>query len=143
MSTEISFIVIDDSELDSFVTKKAIEYTDKSLNIKTFDNAQHALDSIRKNHSGENSNISTIILLDLQMPLMNGFEFVEEFEQFPPEVQKKYMIIVLTILTSKRHPNDIYRILNHSAVNRIIEKPFTKEKLLSLLVELNSNTFKK
>jgi hypothetical protein len=67
------------------------------------------------------------------MPFMNGFKFVEEFEKFPPEIRGNYLIIILTILSPVSSPGDIYRISNYGAVKSIIEKPLTKEKLISLL----------
>jgi len=131
MNTGFSFIIIDDSELDRFVTQKFLERTHTSRAIKAFHNAQHALDVIGKNpHVSE---LPTIILLDLQMPHMNGFDFVEEFEKLPPEVKKNYRIAVLTILSSSNDPTDVDRIQNYEAVHRLIEKPLNKEKLLSLL----------
>ncbi|MGF7042538.1 response regulator [Mucilaginibacter lappiensis] len=137
MNIEFSFIVIDDSELDRFVTQKFLERSTKSLIIKTFQNAQHALEIISETII-EDTSIPTIILLDLQMPVMNGLKFVEEFEKFPAETKKNYRIIVLTILSSASHPGDIDRILTYETVNSIIEKPLTKEKLVSLLKEIRS-----
>jgi CheY-like chemotaxis protein len=135
MDIEFSFIVIDDSELDRFVTQKFLERSAKGLIIKTFQHAQHALEIIRKT-TAENSLIPTIVLLDLRMPVMNGFEFVEEFGKLPAEVQKNYRIIILTILSTASNPGDINRILTYGAVNSIIEKPLTKEKLLLLLKQV-------
>jgi len=132
MNIEFSFIIIDDSELDCFVTQKFLERSAKYLAIKTFQNAEYALEIIRENTAG-NSPVPTIILLDLQMPFMNGFDFLEEFEKLPVEVKKNYRIAVLTVLTSANNPADIHKILAYHAVNGIIEKPLTKEKLLSLL----------
>jgi len=137
MNTEFSFIVIDDSELDRFVIQKVIEHTDKSLSIKTYQNAQHALEIIG-NHSQDDKR-PAIILLDLHMPGMNGFEFVEEFEKFPPEVQNNYLIIILSILSSTRITFDINSKLINGKINNIVEKPLTIEKLLSLLNKLKSD----
>jgi CheY-like chemotaxis protein len=135
MNIEFSFIVIDDSELDCFVTQKFLERSTKDLAIKTFQNAQYALEIIRENTAG-NSPVPTIILLDLQMPFMSGFDFVEEFEKFPAEVKKNYRIVILTVLTSANNPADIHKILAYQTVNSIIEKPLTKQKLLSLLIQV-------
>ena len=131
MNTELSFIIIDDSELDSFLTRKFLKLTYKEVSISSFQNAQDALDIIGENSAGNNLT-QTIILLDLQMPIMNGFQFVEEFEKLPPEVQKNYKIVVQTVLTAKNDPNDINSILKYDAVKSIIQKPLTTEKLLSL-----------
>jgi CheY-like chemotaxis protein len=134
MNIEFSFIVIDDSELDCFVTQKFLELSNKNLAIKTFQNAKHALEMIRENPNKDN--FPTIILLDLQMPFMNGFDFVEEFEKFPAVVKKNYRIAILTILSPTNNPTDVYKILTYKTVNSIIEKPLTKEKLLSLLSQV-------
>jgi len=131
---ELSFIVIDDSELDCFIARKIIEHTDANLHVKTFQNAQLALETIRENDAVDSDAI-TIILLDLQMPLMNGFEFVEEFEKLPPEVKKMYMVVVVS---STRNNKDIFRILTYRAVHSRLEKPLTREKLLSLIAEARS-----
>ena len=137
MNKKFSFIVIDDSELDCFVTQKFLEHTDKNLVVKTFQNAHDVLEMIRGNMVGDNL-LPAIILLDIQMPVMNGFRFAEEFESFPPEVKKDYKIIILTILSSTGNPNELYKILNYPEVHTIIEKPLTIEKLSSLLMYLNS-----
>jgi CheY-like chemotaxis protein len=135
MNIEFSFIIIDDSELDRFVTQKFLEHSNRDLAIKAFQNAQHALEIIRENID-EDSSGPTIILLDLQMPFMSGFDFVEEFEKFPAEVKKNYSIAVLSILTPTTNPADLHKILTYKAVNSIIEKPLTREKLLSLLTKI-------
>ncbi len=137
MNIGFSFIVIDDSELDCFLVQKIIAHTDKSLITKTFQDAAHALEMIRENPAAPGKP-STIVFLDLQMPLMSGFKFVEEFEKLPPAVRNNYIIIILTILSSLKDPVDTNRILTYGAVRKIIEKPFTKEKLFSLLTQLGA-----
>jgi len=132
MNINFSFFIIDDGELDRYVTQKFLERLDKNLIIKTFEDAEQALQLICENTENDTS-LPVVILLDLQMPLMNGFKFVEEFEKLPLEVKKKYTIIVLTILSTASNPTDIYRILNYASVKSIVEKPLTKEKLFLLL----------
>ena len=136
MNQEFSYIVIDDSELDCFVIQKVIEHTDNSLGIKTYQNAQQALEAIGSH--GENNTQPAIILLDLQMPDMNGFEFVEAFEKFPPEVKNKYRIVILSIISSERDHIDLRRKFASDKVDSVIEKPLTTEKLFSVLSRLRS-----
>ena len=138
MNIEFSFILIDDSELDRYVTQKFLERTNNNLIIKTFQNAAAALEMIREDQC-EECNTPIIILLDLQMPVMSGYDFVEKFEKFHPNVQKNYMIIVLTVLSATNDPNHIHRILTHPVVNGVIEKPLTKVKLVRLLAQIRSN----
>ena len=130
----MSFIVIDDSELDCFIARKIIEHTDKSLKVVSFLNGQDVIEQIRKDADIRDTPL-TIILLDLRMPVMNGFQFVDEFEKLPLDIKRKYKI---HILSSTRNTNDIYRILTHPTVISMIEKPLTREKLLVLLMEIQS-----
>ena len=131
---ELSFIVIDDSELDCFVARKIIEHTDKSLPVKSYQNAREVIAQIRADFDQRNMPL-TIILLDLRMPIMNGFQFVDEFEKFPLDIKRKYQI---HILSSGKNTNDIYRILKQDTVFSMIEKPFMREKLLALLMKIRS-----
>lgn len=131
---ELSFIVIDDSELDCFVARKIIEYTDRSLPVKCYLNGRDVIDQIRADFDKRDMPL-TIILLDLRMPIMNGFQFVNEFEKFPLDIKRKYQI---HILSSSKNTNDIYRILNHDTVFSMIEKPFMREKLLNLLGKIRA-----
>ena len=141
MIKEFSFIIIDDSELDCFVTKKFLERTNKNFSIETFHNAEQALQGISENQN-EGGKLPTIILLDLQMPRMNGFKFVEEFEKLSPEIQKNYIIIILTVLSPARDPNNLHRIFTYKKISSIVEKPLTNEKLISLLGEVRSDSDK-
>jgi hypothetical protein len=73
---------------------------------------------------------------------MNGFKFVEEFEKLSPEIQKHYIIIILSVLSPARDPNNLHRIFTYRKVNSVVEKPLTKEKLISLLSEVRSDSNK-
>jgi CheY-like chemotaxis protein len=134
MNIEYSFIVIDDSELDSFVIQKVIQHANKSVGIKTFHNGLDAIEMIRNNTG--NDKPPAVIFLDLQMPVMDGPNFIGEFEKLPPQIQNNYVIVVLSIISSETYPVDMSRIRNYASVNSVIEKPLTKEKLSKLLAHL-------
>jgi CheY-like chemotaxis protein len=131
---ELSFIVIDDSELDCFVARKIVELTDKSIQVKSYLNGRDVIDQIRADFDKREMPL-TIILLDLRMPIMNGFQFVNEFEKLPLDIKMKYQI---HILSSSKNVSDIHRILSHDTVISMIEKPFTREKLLELLMKIKT-----
>jgi len=129
---ELSFILIEDCELDCFIARKIIAHTDKSIVVKSFQNARLVFDDIINNPVND-PDVINIILLDLQMPIMDGFQFAEEFEKLPPETQKQYRIVVLS---STRNATDILRILTFNCINSLVEKPLTFEKLFSLILQL-------
>ncbi|MGX5688199.1 response regulator [Arcticibacter tournemirensis] len=129
---KLSFIVIDDSELDCFIAGKLIRHTGKSLNIKTYANAALALNDIRAHQASDD--VTTVILLDILMPLMNGFDFLNEFETLPDELKKRYFIIAIT---SSLNKNDIESIRNYTSVKGVIDKP-VNINVVSKILESNN-----
>jgi CheY-like chemotaxis protein len=126
----LSFIIVDDSELDCFIAKKIIGHADQEIIVDTFQSAAEALDVLKTQLPNRNPEDKLVLLLDLQMPLMNGFQFVEEFEKLPKETQDKALIV---ILSSTRNSNDILRIFTYKSVHSLMEKPLTRDKLFTLI----------
>ncbi|HEY1025063.1 MAG TPA: response regulator [Sphingobacteriaceae bacterium] len=127
MSEKVHFIIIDDSELDCYIAEKLIKHTVKSNTIRTFTLAEEALKYIS---SSQTETGKTIVLLDVLMPIMSGFQFVEEFEKMPLEIQEKFMIIALTTSLNK---NDFNKIRSYRSVSNLLDKPLTPELLLPML----------
>lgn len=123
------FIIIDDSELDCFIASKMIKHSGKSLSIKSFFNAKDALDFIKDPLAPIDDNI-TVLLLDLLMPIMNGLEFVEEFEKLPLETQAKYQIVAFTSSMNKK---DMAKMKSYKTVRYLLDKPLTAEVLQTIL----------
>ncbi|MEO6916618.1 MAG: response regulator [Chitinophagaceae bacterium] len=126
------FIVIDDNKLDCFIAEKIIFNTGLSDDIKTFTDAQKALKYIEDRELPEQPD-RCIIIVDIQMPLMNGFEFVEAFERLPLNTQKNYDIYVLS---STINENDLNRVRNYKTVKHLLDKPLTSKKLSYLIERL-------
>lgn len=133
-----SFIVIDDGELDCFIVKRIIKLAYPNLEITAFTDASPALESMRDLKPG-NDNNCTIVLLDLNMPVMNGFQFLEEFEKLPLDVQRSYKI---NVLSSTKNQTDINHLNKFKSINSFIEKPLNKDKVLSLMDEVQSKVEK-
>ncbi len=126
--TKQHFIVIDDSKLDCFIAEKIIKNTGKSESIRSFQLAKDALDYITSTKPDENSH--TIVLVDIQMPIMNGFEFVEEFEKLPLHITSYYTIY---IISSSINDNDLNRVHNYPSVKQFLNKPINSNNLAILL----------
>ena len=123
---KFSFIVIDDRELDCFIAEKMIEKSGLSKDVRCFNEPKLALEAI----AGEKSADHAVILLDIMMPVMNGFDFMEEFEKFDENIKQKYRIVAITTSLNK---NDISRINEFNSVFAVLKKPYTIEDLVKLL----------
>lgn len=128
---KMNFIVIDDSKLDCFIAEKVIRNTGKSENICSFVDARLALEHISK--TDFDAQIHTVILVDIQMPIMNGFQFVEAFEQFSADICSRY---TLFIISSSINENDLSRVHNYSSVRQFLNKPLNSNTLATLLQQL-------
>lgn len=124
----LHFIVIDDSKLDCFIAEKIIKNTGLALSITSFQLAQEALDIIAAKPVEDGTH--TIILVDIQMPVMNGFEFVEAFEMLPSNITRNYTIYVIT---SSINENDVKRVHNYPSVKQFLNKPLTTNSLSILI----------
>jgi CheY-like chemotaxis protein len=126
---ELSFIVIDDTELDHFIARKVIANANKNYSIKSFSDASLALAYIHQDNYDSDIKI-ILVLLDIYMPLMNGFQFVEEFEKLDQAIQDKYYIAALT---SSIEISDINRINSYRSFKTRITKPITADGITQLL----------
>ncbi len=130
---ELSFFIIDDLELDSFVAKKYIEGTVAYKSINIFVDAGQALDYIQNDGKYPDYQHKTIVLLDILMPLMSGFEFMETFESLPDNIKERYIIIAIT--TSLNNV-DILKIKSYPSVKEVLKKPVTMLKINKILKQL-------
>lgn len=125
------FIIIDDSQLDCFIAEKIIQNTGTFSSVKTYTQALEALEVIKG--SGEKKDAVTIIVLDIQMPLMNGFQFVEAFEQLPEEIRAGYAIFMFS---SSINENDKNRMENYPSIRRFYGKPISKDTVAKMIEQL-------
>lgn len=116
-------MLIDDSEIDNLVNKHIISKSEIADEIQIFSLAQEALDFFA--NSDEN-NFPQLILLDINMPIMNGFVFLQEYSKLLGERSNK---IDVFMLSSSVDPNDIRKSEDYSFVKGFISKPLSLEHL--------------
>jgi CheY-like chemotaxis protein len=118
-------MLVDDNETDNFISEKIIEMANFSDKVIAMDSGSEALEYLKEN--GENvDNIPNIIFLDINMPFVDGFVFLFEFEHFSETVKKKSKIVILSSSDNKR---DIDRIVDNQYVISYIVKPLTTDAL--------------
>lgn len=129
--------LIDDNSVDNFVHKKMIELSKFSSQVRTFINARDALfylseiDDLNYNEHI----IPSIIFLDLNMPLINGFQFLELYEKLPQVIHSKCKIV---ILTSSLNPADRVQVKTNKHLLTFINKPLSSEHFSELNILANN-----
>ncbi|MCF2487958.1 response regulator [Dyadobacter sp. CY347] len=93
MKPLLHFFLIDDSTFDLFIYEKLLKKSGITDSVKTFNSARDALKYLV---SQADSLPESVILLDLQMPDMNGFEFIDEFDHLPQSLHEKIRIFMLS-----------------------------------------------
>ena len=123
-------MLIDDSDIDNMVNKHILSKSNVAENIIVFTTANDALTYLEKNKdSVDEYVIPQIILLDINMPRMNGFGFLVEFEKMSEKLVDKIKVIMLT---SSVDPNDIRRSKEYKSVKSFISKPLSLEHIVNI-----------
>jgi len=127
---DLSFIVIDDTELDHFIAKKMISHADKQFEVAAFYEAMSALDYIKSEDALIKNDANTMILLDIYMPIMDGYAFLDAFEALDPAIRAKYYIVALT---TSHQPTDMNRMGAYKSVKGFLSKPLLAEDLSAII----------
>lgn len=127
-----NLMLIDDDQDYTFIAAKIINQTNAITVNKIFSNGLDALNFLKENAS-KTDTLPDIILLDLSMPVMDGWQFLEEFVHITPQIKKK---ITVYVCSNSISCSDIDKAMKISSVSDYIIKPVTKEKLIPILKEV-------
>lgn len=127
MENTKSVCIIDDDPIHIFLVKKLIELNHLSNDIIEFNSAVDAYNALAE-RIDSNQNLPDVILLDINMPEWDGWQFLNEFKK-KTTVQKPKIYIT----TSSDNPIDIDQANTHKCVSGFIIKPVTKEALGKIL----------
>ena len=118
-------LVIDDNYIDNLVTRRLLEMCNFAKSIILNESPTDAIESLRNG-----TVVPDVIFLDIRMPIMDGFEFMQEFEKL--DISKKNIKIYL--LSSSLDPADVQRSSDNGYITQLIHKPLTKQILEGISV---------
>jgi CheY-like chemotaxis protein len=117
------YLLIDDEEIFNFIQSEVISDHDSTDEVNTFSSAIEALEFLRDKIS-KNENLPDFIFLDVRMPEMNGFDFLEAFHKLDQEAIKN---IHIYMLSSSLDEKDFKRAMSFPSVKGFKSKPLSDD----------------
>ncbi len=119
--------IIDDDEIIVYLTDKIIKEEQFCEKSETFNNGQLALGRIKEAIANKDE-LPEVMLIDINMPVMDGWELLDELVKLPLEKP-----IPLIIFTSSINPADREKAFTYASIKGYIQKPLTVHKLDKIL----------
>lgn len=126
MDFKINLLVIDDDDINIFIIKKIVEKTGFPVNMVAKTNGQLALDYLEEVIEQPDV-FPHLILIDINMPVLNGWEFIEAYEKL--NIEKA---VDMYMLSSSVYENDIEKAKTYQVVKGFISKPLSIDRLIEL-----------
>jgi CheY-like chemotaxis protein len=123
-------LLVDDDATTNFLNRSLLTRLGVAERILVAEDGEQALHNLNQYCSSPTLSCPVLILLDVNMPGMNGIEFLEEYQHLPLTTQHA---IVIVMLTTSLHPHDVQRVEKLGMVASFISKPLTSEKVQTLV----------
>lgn len=119
-----SILLVDDDATTNFLNQVLIEQANIADQVLVAENGHEALQLLSQSRPA-------LVLLDVNMPVMNGFDFLDAYARLPLAQQHPTVVV---LLTTSMLPRDLERV-QQVAVADVLDKPLTTEKLELLLAQ--------
>ena len=119
-------LLIEDDPITNYINNRLIKKVNNNIQVNVAINGKEGLSFIELRRNQNDRKIPQLILLDINMPVMNGFEFLEEFQKF------HLTHVVVVMLTTSNHLKDLDKLFRSGNLD-LIPKPLTEEKFKNIL----------
>ncbi len=124
-------LLIDDNEINNVMHERLIEIAGFGQNIAVMPSGVDALEYLKTVVANDLSKVPDIIFLDIRMPIIDGFGFMDEYVKLPPEINTKPKVIMLS---STLDEQDYGRAKEFPQIINFLVKPLSVDKLSSAVV---------
>lgn len=122
----VSILLVDDDEINNFISIKLIRKALFNADITACLNGKFAIDQLVEMQGKGTDKLPDYILLDINMPIMNGWEFLDEYKRLGIDPLSKTKIF---IISSSVFSNDINKARSYPLVKSFISKPLSVDKI--------------
>lgn len=127
--------LIDDNEIDLFIQKRYIELSSFAEQVITFTSPIKALEALNNDYSKSDLLSSGLIFLDLNMPILNGFEFLKRLNELSADFSQRYKVVILSSSSSDADKNRAQEFPN---VISFTSKPLNVDELENITLMLGN-----
>lgn len=127
-----TFCIVDDDDIYQFTTSLLLKKTDLVNKIIVFSNGLKAINFL-KDEMGNKENIPDVLFLDINMPVMDGWEFLEEYLLIKPMMPKT---VVIYMVSSSVDEKDVLKAKSISALSGYLVKPISSQNIMEVILEI-------
>jgi len=128
-NSKLQICLVDDDQIYQFTARKVLESINPENKILAFFNGEQAIDYL-KTMLDKQDELPDVLFLDINMPVMDGWQFLDAYKAILPSLHKPLMIYMVS---SSVNEQDIEKSKEYGTVTDYIIKPVQREKFLSLL----------
>lgn len=125
-------LLVDDDENDNFFHKRTLEKIQITEQIEVANTGVEALRYLEESVDNQDKQLPNIIFLDINMPIMNGWEFLKEYQRLPETARANTLVIMLT---TSLNPSDRIRAEKNPLINGFVNKPLEERDIMKIVAE--------
>jgi CheY-like chemotaxis protein len=133
------FIIIDDDDTNNRLCRKIIEKTFSDVNISTFTDPRQGLEHIVGIYSQKDNDSKAILLLDISMPVIDGWNFLDQFDILDGRIKDR---VKIQLLSSSLNVKDMERAKTNKNVEYYLVKPLNIESVRQVVQMMNEKESK-